>query len=397
MEDIPDKQGSPYRGPRGASPVRLRKHNERMILTMLRDHGPLSGSEIAKALQLSAQAVSVIIRALDEQNLLLKLPPRKGKVGKPQRPVALNPKGAYSFGLRIGRRSADLALVDLSGTVVARNTIRHSYPTPDRIRAFCGDGLATLQSKLPPEERGRILGLGIAAPHELWNWLDALGAPASEAAKWTGYDFAGAFVDITDLPVTVANDVNLACTGELLFGADPSLQDFIYFYVGSFVGGAIVLNGRVFHGAGGNAGAFGSIPSGSMSDPNAQLIRTASLYALEHQIPGQGNIRADPDLWEEARPQVLCWMEEATASTARAALSVVAALDVTTIMIDGVFPPDIKAEFTAMLARTCGQLDLQGIRPPDVRVGTLGDRAGMLGAAYQPLLEQVFVEGSALA
>ena len=60
----------------------------------------------------------------------------RGKVGKPKVPMALNPDGVYSFGLKIGRRSAELILMDFVGSVRATKREAYKYPTPDGIRRF---------------------------------------------------------------------------------------------------------------------------------------------------------------------------------------------------------------------------------------------------------------------
>lgn len=131
------------------------------------------------------------------------------------------------------------------------------------------------------------------------------------------------------------------------------MRDFIYFYVGSYVGSAIVMNGRVFHGANGNAGAFGSIPTGTQADPDAQLIASSSLITLEKILSQKHgrpvNIRAEGSFWQREHPLVSNWMDQSARSMARAALSVVAALDITNVVIDGVFPAEITRDLLARL------------------------------------------------
>lgn len=385
---------------RGAQQSSLRNHNERMCLSMLREHGPLASSEIAKALNVSAQTGSVLVRALDAQGLVVRLEPVKGKVGKPQEPIGLNPEGAYSFGLRIGRRRSDMVLIDFRGQVVGERRESYRYPTPHLIETFVAHAMPDLTKELNPTQAARIVGLGIAAPFELWNWLDSLGAPLEDAALWRNYRFEDAFKRFTDLPISVANDVNLACTGELHIGTGRHYPDFLYFYLGAFVGGAIVLNGQVFHGRYGNAGAFGSIPVATKDDPNAQMIASSSLVGFEQKLAKKLgrklNLRDEPELWRREPDLAQAWIEDASKAIARAAISVVAALDVTNIVIDGVFPEHVRTELAARLRDATQKLDHQGIRTPVIVEGKLGARAGALGAAYQPLLQALFVEGSAL-
>jgi predicted ArsR family transcriptional regulator len=55
---------------RGTNQSGLRDHNERLVLTLVRQHGPLAKAQIARITGLSAQTVSVIMRALEADGLL---------------------------------------------------------------------------------------------------------------------------------------------------------------------------------------------------------------------------------------------------------------------------------------------------------------------------------------
>lgn len=380
----------------GASPSGVRDHNERAILTVLRERGAMSGAEIARALGVSAQTASVILRVLEDNGLVVKGDPIKGKVGKPQVPYTLNPDGAFSLGLRIGRRNADLLLVDLVGTVRAQRSTTYPYPTPPLIEGFVQsattDLLAATQINM-----GQIEGLGVAAPFELWNWLDALGAPKAEAELWRDYSIAENLARIISKSVHVANDVNMACTAERLFGAGQTLPDFAYFYVGSFVGGGLVLNGQVFHGGRGNAGAFGSILVPSRDQKAQQLIHSASLYTLERAIAGQidqaVNLRAQPDLFETQTALVETWRQTAARSLASAMAAVVAVLDLRNIVLDGAFPDTVRDALIDDTRCALNVVDKRGLNGCDLEAGLLGQKAGARGAAFDPIMRTHFLEG----
>jgi glucokinase len=62
------------------------------------------------------------------------------------------------------------------------------------------------------------------------------------------------------LPAFLERDTNVAALGEMAFGAARDCPDFIYLTVSTGVGGAIVSEGRIFHGPDGTAGELGHTP-----------------------------------------------------------------------------------------------------------------------------------------
>src|SRR5215475_6756558 len=74
----------------GANQIRVRAYNERLVLSLVRRHGALSKAEIARRTGLSAQTVSVIMRALEKDGLLERGEPIRGRVGQPSIPMRLN-------------------------------------------------------------------------------------------------------------------------------------------------------------------------------------------------------------------------------------------------------------------------------------------------------------------
>ena len=91
---------------RGSNHVGLRQFNERVVLQALRTHGSLAKAEMARVTGLTAQTIGLITARLDEDQLLRREAPVRGRVGQPSVPIGLNPDGAFAIGIKIGRRSA---------------------------------------------------------------------------------------------------------------------------------------------------------------------------------------------------------------------------------------------------------------------------------------------------
>ncbi len=375
----------------GANQSGIRDHNERLVLSLIQRHGGLPSADIARRSTLSAQTVSIIIRALEKDGLLLRGEPIRGKVGKPSIPMTLNPDGILSFGLNIGRRSADLVLIDATGHLRVQRKRHYAYPTPKAIMEFLAESYSDLAAGLSKRQRNRIAGIGVAAPFELWNWLDTVNAPREEMQRWRDFDIQGAVATATGLPVTIQNDTTAACTAEHVFGRGREFSDYAYFYIGSFIGGGVVLNDTVYSGRTGNAGAFGSIPVTS-DGRSQQLIHHASLYLLERSMENAGMDPAllwQPDCdWTEIGAPLDHWIEHTARHLAIAIVAVAAVIDFERILIDANCPSDVRRRIIDRANEEIGRIDTQGIDTPVLTEASVGRNARAIGAAALPIIDR---------
>ena len=120
----------------GANQAGVRLYNERLLLSLVHRFGPLSKIEVARLTGLSVQSTSAIMNRLQSDGLLKREAPLRGRVGQPTIPMSIDPEGAFSFGLKIGRRSCDLVLIDFRGTIRQRTCQAYAFPTPTMILDF---------------------------------------------------------------------------------------------------------------------------------------------------------------------------------------------------------------------------------------------------------------------
>ena len=376
----------------GLSQRGVRDHNERLLLSLIQRHGALSGSDLSRLAGLSPPTVSSILRRLEEEGLLERGDPVRGKVGKPSIPMRLAASGVYSFGLKIGRRSADLLLMDFCGGVREQRKMTYDYPRPDAVFAFLSDGMATLTADMTPDEAARICGIGVAAPFELWNWHDLDGEHAATFQSWQNIDFAFEIARFSRLPVMVMNDATGACQAEHTYGRGKEFRDYAYFFIGAFVGGGIVLNNSVFGGRQGNAGALGSLRSIGPNGESMQLIDMASIHLLEERLhevdldPSQ--LWNDPESWLRLSRYIDPWLGQTAQELAKAALSTCAVIDFEAVLIDGSFPAQIREELVTRVRRYVATQDSRGLLLPRIEAGSIGGNARALGAACGPIRAQ---------
>lgn len=385
----------------GVNQSGVRDHNERLVLSLIQRHGGLSSAEIARRSNLSAQTVSIIIRALEKDGLLLRGDPIRGKVGKPSVPMILNPDGILSFGLNIGRRSADLVLIDAVGVVRAQLKMTYPFPTPAKVMRFLADGFKQLSSGLSKQLTANIAGIGVAAPFELWNWLDTVDGPKEEMLEWQSFDMQAEVAKCTGLTVIIQNDTTSACTAEHVFGRGKEFADYAYFFIGSFIGGGVALNHTVYAGRTGNAGAFGSLPVLCGEPGSTQLLHNASIYLLEKRL-SEASIDPkriwDPDNdWSDIEPHLTQWIEHTARHLATAVVSVCSVIDFERVLIDANCPPAVRHRIAFETQKYVHRLDTRGIADPVVIEASVGRNARSIGAATLPLMSRFFVNQQGFA
>ena len=397
--DISDNRSStlPRHG-RGSKQGDIRVHNEQLMLTLVRRHGPLAKAELARLTSLSPQTVSVIIRKLEEDGLLARGTPVRGRVGQPSIPMTLATDGVFSLGLKIGRRSVDLVLMDFVGRVRETRRRNYAWPLPHAVLDFARSEIAALLAELSPARRARIAGLGIASPFELWNWAGEVGAPQAEMDAWRGLDLIATLEGELPFPVFLQNDATAACVAEVVFGRGSAFKDFFYFFIGFFVGGGVVLNGAVFTGSGGNAGAIGSMPVPARARKPVQLIDAASVHLLESRLKtariDPSPLWLQPENWDGFGRHLDSWIAEIAAPLAHAIAATCSVVDFPAVIIDGGFPPAIRKRIVAATGAAMARLDLEGITPPAIVEGQVGQNARAVGGACLPLLNRYILDST---
>lgn len=148
-----------------------------------------------------------------------------------------------------------LLAVEIGGTktqVVAclpdgRIVERRRFPV-DRDRGADGirDFLARAIDELNGTWRAEGIGVGFGGPVD---WRSGRIIHSHHVAGWNGFPLADWLTERSGLPAFVENDANAAALGEALHGAGRGRDPLLYVTIGSGIGGGLVCDGRIFHGA----------------------------------------------------------------------------------------------------------------------------------------------------
>ncbi len=376
---------------RGGDQLGLRAYNKRMILNLIRQYGALPKAEIARLTGLSAQAISVIVNGLLKEKLVRKEKKVRGKVGQPHTPIALNANGVLSIGVKIGRRSLELMLVNFHGEAIEYKRFAYTAPRTKEVATLLRRELAVLLQDTDPSLRQRIIGVGVAMPGQISGWTDVMGVDPAELLDWNEVDIAAEIAEIADLPVETYNDASAACAAEMVLGSALTFSSALYIYVGTFIGGGVVINGQLFEGTQHNAGAIGSMPVASKSG-QVQLIRQGSLFSLENTLRGADiddlGIIAELVRDPRAAEAFAEWRRSAAPPIAQAIAAAVSVIDFEGVVIDAMLYPPQLEDLVQDVRAALVQFDLTGTSPVTLRHGSIGPKARVSGAAILPLIRQ---------
>lgn len=379
--------------PHASHQIGTRQFPERVVLQALRTHGSMPKTELVRITTLGIQAVALIIKRLIDEGLIIKLETLRGKIGEPSVSFALNPEGALSIGIKVGRRSMDILLLDFLGQVRERFTLCYSFPDPEELFAEIDLQLKKMRKSPGLKKARRLSGIGIAAPLTLSGWHKLLNVHPHQANQWLRINFARQMQDITVLPVQFCKDTAAACVAELVTGEGRNINSFLYIFVDTFIGGGVVIDGHLRGGLHGNAGALASIPVRLARPDDAalpeQLLSEASLITLERTF-----VAADLDplalfdqrvLEEPWLTHTRTCLDGAGCAIGLAIDSATCLLDLDAVIIDGSCDRALLEKLRTEIERAMNYYCWEGIARPAIHAGTIGSNAHAIGAALLPL------------
>lgn len=374
----------------GTTQAESRIYNERLILTLIRRYGQLAKTDLTRLTGLAPQTITTLVNRAAENGLLVRREPLRGKLGQPSVPYALNPDAAFSLGLKVDHRGADIALVNFVGEVIAFERAEFTSPAPEDVLAFARSAISRIcasHASLTPQ---RIAGLGIASPFHPGSLSEDSFMPPARLEAWRRIDIRAELDRAFDWPVFLHNDGTMAVAAELMFGAGATSPDFLHAYIGHGVGGGLVLDHHLHPGRNKLAGALGDIPvpaAGHGNEPAVPLSRTASLRALADRLNGAATrIWSSPDNWGDLGAPLQDWIEAAAEGLSHAVLSAVALLDLDTVVIDGAMPKEVRKEIAKAMRRRLATSFAERPQPFSVLEGAFGHRGPAIGGASIPLL-----------
>src|SRR5690606_2153531 len=245
---------------RGSNSSTLRQYNERLVISVLRKTGAASKADLPGHMGLTLPAMTRIVDELETRGLIEKSGRRSQGVGQPSHLYQINENGLFSIGIKLGRQNIELVLANFAGDLLAKTTRDYQSPSPNDLLNLIENEVSLLVKKLNPTQIERFTGVGIAMPWFIGKWVAQHEMSDQQASEWRDFDFANELAARIQYALFFANDCSAAAAAVMHFGKYPNLQNFLYIYVGTLIGGGLVLNGDLERGIHSNAACLATLP-----------------------------------------------------------------------------------------------------------------------------------------
>jgi len=285
-------------------------------------------------------------------------------------------------GVDLGGSNCRMLAVDLLGQVMGRAR----KPTPARLStrrlaAWVGDEVRALVERPP------FLFVTVGLPGIVDIETSAVRA-APNLPQVEGLDFVAHLR--SQLPATVGfdNDSNLAALGEMRLGAAQGKRSAVMFTIGAGLGAGVVLDHRLLRGRTGLVGEFGYLPFGGRGEALEEILSARGLVAAAQrrgiEIPSPEAIFAAPAL-----PPLRAVRARFEDGLLLAVVAATAAYEPEVVVLGG----GVADSLAAVLPRLQARLRAAVPNPPEVRLSSLGDLAGAIGAVISGLHDAYIAVG----
>ena len=198
-------------------------------------NGPISRSDIARKLELSAGSLTRLSTPLIESGLLVEVEEKTdGRAGRPSRPLDIVPESQHFIGMKLTADEVLGVLTDLRANILISKSVVLATRDPESVVAVIAELAAELARSVTTVT---ALGLGIGAlvtDHSIVRSAPFLG--------WSDVPLGAMLESATGVPTVIENDVIAFTESEHWFGAGRGLDRFAVLTLGAGIGYGLVIH-----------------------------------------------------------------------------------------------------------------------------------------------------------
>jgi len=236
----------------------IKKMNTNAILNVIRDKGPISRADIAKALSLNPATISSNVNDLIGARLIKEIGSGESNGGRKPILLTLNSAPNYIIGVHTELSHVNIGIINLDGKIIVKNKYKYNNN-----QVVAGDIISTIVKgikdimEISNVDTQKIIGIGLGI-HGLVDSEKGVSIFAP-AFKWHNVPIIDILQRNFNTNIILDNDVRVMALGEKWFGKAVSSNNFVLINLGEGIGGAIVINGKLHSGNTFGAGEIGHI------------------------------------------------------------------------------------------------------------------------------------------
>lgn len=264
----------------------INRLNKIRVLSLIREKGEISRSEIVKLSGLSAPTVTRAVDSLvNKEKLVAEMGAGKSGGGRPPLMIRFNGNDSFVIGIDWGRTHIFGILSNLNADAVAQIDIRTS--SGNDFTADLGRVSLLIEDLLSQSgvERHKLRGIGIAAAGFVRKDNGII--EFSPNFNWADADIRQPLFERFKVPVIVDNVSRVMALGELIYGIGDRCKDFILINAGYGIGAGIIVNGQPFKGYDGFSGEVGHTRVSALK-MNSRRCVCGKADCLENYASGRG-------------------------------------------------------------------------------------------------------------
>lgn len=166
----------------------------------------------------------------------------------------------YAIGIDLGGTSIKYALVDEAGNFFFEGKL----PSFASISASAVIGQLTKAVGIVRDEAAEqgwiIKGIGLGTPGIVDETNRIVLGGAENIVGWENLNAASLLEEQLNLPVVIGNDANLMGLGEAKYGAGRGCTHVVFLTIGTGIGGAVIIDGKLFNGFANRGTELGHVP-----------------------------------------------------------------------------------------------------------------------------------------
>jgi predicted NBD/HSP70 family sugar kinase len=265
-------------------PNLLSKMNERLVLRLIQNRGPLTRSEMSKSIGITFPTVAKAVSSLLDLNLLEEIDEASPGPGRPAKRLRLACESSQVIGVTLSGSECSVAAAGLNGIIDEDSSL--SFPTPTTYDSLLVSIVSSIKQLMSSERT--TLGVGVSVP-AIIDYQEQRAVLSANLPLINGKSIGRDLQALLGLECVIVHDSHALSLSERLHGKAKGVSNFAMLDLCTGIGLGLMVDGRFLTGDSGFAGELGHIsivPDGDMCHcGNRGCLETvASEWSLKARV-----------------------------------------------------------------------------------------------------------------